>query len=210
MRATLQTALFFALTASALFMLRAEVSAFSSVQTPDTGPVRYIENLPDPAFSLKAAHRVLFACDVVMAVPLVGLQPQSRRKTTARVCGSFAAQVIAVMPGHGFAHLIAARATDDRAVRDGYLATSAQLAPFEGWQAERRFVFGANAGALDQQALRQDAATLLTTQSGAELLSRYYLRRRETQFPISTAVDQASAKDQQRFLNFLITGRAAR
>lgn len=195
MRLHISTLLYLALSASALFMLRSEVSAFS-----DGVGVR-----PRP-YSLKAFHAGLMRCDRAMALPLARLQPYHKQLITAEQCALLAEDAIAVMPTHGFAHLIAARASgviDDGVTRRAHLAQAAAHAPFEGWQAERRFVLAANSTGFGEATLQSDAATLLTTQSGAELLSRYFYRRPGLRELITSAVEQADRTEQQRFLNLL-------
>ena len=84
-RLNISTLFYLALTASAIFMLRAEVSAFAGA-----GAQGVIVELPDSPFSMKAYHAVLMRCDRAMAVPLSRLQPENRQLTTARACGRFA------------------------------------------------------------------------------------------------------------------------
>ncbi len=200
-RLNISTLFYLALTASAVFMLRAEAGAFAGV-----GAKGVIDELPARPFSLRAYHAVLMRCDRAMAVPLSRLQPENRQLTTARACGGFAEAAIAAVPTHGFAHLIAARAAgvaNDGAAQSKHLARSIEFAPFEGWLAERRFVLAANTAGFGQQVLTPDAAVLLTTQSGAEMLSRYFFRRPGLRELITSALSQATQSDQQRFLNLL-------
>jgi hypothetical protein len=202
MRLHISTLLFLALSASALFMLRAEVSVFTSVS-----PTR-----PHP-HSLKAFHARLMVCDRAMSLPLARLQPERQQMIEARRCGDLAKDVLADVPTHGFAHLIAARAAgvfrDDVAQLD-HLRLSVAFAPFEGWIAERRFVLAANSAGFGEATLRADAATLLTTQSGAEMLSRYFFRRPGLREMITSTVDRAGQGEQQRFLNLMANIKNAR
>lgn len=64
-RLNISTLFYLTLTAGAVFMLRAEVSAFAGA-----GAQGVIDELPNPAFSVKAYHAVLMRCDRAMAVPL--------------------------------------------------------------------------------------------------------------------------------------------
>ena len=201
MRLNISTVLYLALVASTVFMLRAELPAFVG-----PGTRAAIEELQDPPFSLRAHHAVLMRCDRAMAVPVSRLQPEIRQLTTAQACGRFADATLAAMPTHGFAHLIAARVTGvegDVAAQSTHLARSVEFAPFEGWLTERRFVLVANTAGFGPQDLPPNVAALLTTQSGAEMLSRYFYRRPGLRGLITLAVGAATQADQQRFLNLL-------
>jgi len=145
-----------------------------------------------------------------MSVPLAALQPEIAHTATADACSDLSRRAIALMPTYGFAHFVAALAAFHRNEQRGaqsHLEKSAEFARFEGWLAERRLalvVYQMPGDALlASTTVKSDIATLLTTQSGAELLARYFLRRPASRTIISEVATGADEKDQTRLLNIL-------
>ncbi len=160
--------------------------------------------------SLRAQQYVLLACDRSLSPPISQFQPNKDLLAMASGCDKIAKGVIKWMPTHGFAYLIAARAAllnQDPKNREKFLALSQSFSPYEGWLAERRFsLLAEQPGAqLNQPAafVKSDIATLLATQSGAELLANHYIRRPQTRAVLSNVALQATAQNQTRFLNQL-------
>jgi len=201
-----------ALSAVAGGLLWAEQSTFRATGNPDfSNPAVVLAQIPEHPLSLRASRAALLFCDDAMAVVQTAFQTRTSRQDVAARCRSLAAKIVRLTPTDSLAYLVAARAEnylDNWDLARANLALSAEFAPFEGWLAERRFVFAVNSlnGALsaDQSV---DIRTLLTTQSGAELLADYYQSRPELRLPISAMAGQAGEPDQVRFLNLLKKAR---
>ena len=166
--------------------------------------------------SLQAFNDALMGCDSAMSAPIAALQPKAARTNTAAACADLSRRAIALMPTHGLAHFVAAQAAyhrGDPKAAQSHLEKSVQFARFEGWLAERRLALVIyrmpGEAVLASTTIKSDIATLLTTQSGAELLARYFLRRPASRALIGDVAATASASDQTRLTNLLGTLRAA-
>ena len=218
MRLRMTTALFFGLALAGGWAVLAESRALP-------GP----DGLPrGPGLGLKGTRAALLACTEALMPPRARLQPAAERARRSAVCGRIAGQVLRRMPSHGLAYLVQALAADSRgdtAERARALALSARFSPREGWLAEHRFLLAAQAGASAAAGpagdggagvrplpawIGGDLDTLLTTQSGAELLARYLLRRPASRAAILAATDRAAPADRLRMRNILRSGKALR
>ncbi len=167
--------------------------------------------------ALATVERQLLACITGLTPPASRLRTGGELRAISGACGDLAGRVLGTMPTHPSAHLVQALVRDranDPSGRDRALALSAAYAPFEGWLAQRRFALavaasdtgtqdGGQAAPAATPALRSDIATLLTTQSGAELLARYYVLRPGVRDVIAAQARLATPHDQTRFLNQL-------
>ncbi len=170
-----------------------------------------------PGLALATVDRQLLACITALTPPVSRLRTGRELRMTSESCADLAGRILATMPTHPSAYLVQALVSDrarDRAGRDRALALSAAFAPFEGWLAQRRFALAVAASEPDAQGgaptapapdpvLERDIATLLTFQSGAELLARYYVLRPGVRDLIAAQAGLASPHDQTRFLNQL-------
>lgn len=194
-------------TAISVLIFGAEMGTFRQAQ-------RLAQNqqvTPRVHFSLRATQKTLMACEKNMSPPRQFFMPAADLRFQALKCGKFAKNVIAEMPTHGLAYLVAAQAENhlnNMMSRDFFLEKSRSNAPFEGWIAERRFLLLAapkNRGENTVNGIGdRDIATLLTTQSGAELLAGFVIKRPETRPQILAVAASASPKNQDRLSNILI------
>ncbi len=195
----------------ALFVFAVEFKSFdrthlSSFETPGMA-ANGIQIRP---MSLQAFHDALMRCDRAMSTPVAALQPKTALAKTANNCSGLSRRAIALMPTHGFAHFVAAQAAfhrDDQLAAQSHLEKSAEFARFEGWLAERRLALVVHQTPGDalpaSTTIKSDVATLLTTQSGAELLASYFIRRPATRTLISNVAATADTNDQTRLVNIL-------
>ncbi len=162
--------------------------------------------------SLQSTGRQLRQCLDRLMPPLVSVLPDTERRRSAQTCARLASDATARMPTHGLAWLVRAaalQAMGKTAQARRLLAASARFAPFEGWLAERRFALAIASGTSSSLApLKKDTATLLTTQTGAELLSHYYVQAPQTRRLIADMAGRASAQERTRLLNQLIRRKA--
>jgi len=205
---TLFLAIFTAVSAT---LLLAEAASFNASQgyqfrnTSSAFPTRLA-----PAWSLNAIQNTLLACDHAMSSPYSDFQIASDLRATASACAGFARRVISWAPTHGFALFVAAQAANiDGApeIQASYLGKSQKFAPFEGWLAERRFALRSkqifDPDVAPDLLLDAEMSTLLTTQSGAELLATFYLHRPELRTTLARIAGRSTAQNQTRFLNQL-------
>ncbi len=156
--------------------------------------------------SLAANHNVLQTCDALMSAPHVLFRPAKDLQETAISCAVFAARVTGWMPTHGFAYFVSAQSAhhlSDIVSRGKYLDLSQQYSPFEGWLTQRRFSLVSDQPLAWDSAIQSDIATMLTTQSGAELLANFYVFRPKTRTVLAAGAAASLEQDQTRFLNQL-------
>ena len=120
-------------------------------------------------------------------------------------------------PTRSLSHLVAAQAAQangDLTARDTSLIKSQAFAPYEGWLAERRIALLVNQRqsetVKDSDQFKADLSTLLQTQSGAELLSKIYLRQPSIRTSLARVAQNESLENQTRFLNQLKSRQANR
>lgn len=208
-RSHMPTLFFLILATGAAYLFFAEAVIATSI-LPDRVTARLIPSgdVPTRQYSLQSAHDRLMRCDRALTAPINEDQPDAPPPKTHQKCRKIAENTLILMPSHGFAHLIMARLTSktsDQEIQRVHLINSTRYAPFEGWIAERRFILAANK--IDWHAndrlMRRDLGVLLTSQSGAEFLSDYYVSRPEMRSMISSGVGLATAADRRRFLNLM-------
>lgn len=211
MRFRISTILLATFSGVAAVLLWVEFTSFNRLQS-SAAPDRALA-VGEPwarALSSKAIQQTLLACDRSMSSPLSNFQTAADLQGTAATCADFASRVTGWQPTHGFAYLVAAQAAHirgARAQRDELLEKSRGFAPFEGWLVQRRVSLiinqrSADKSALDYQ-LDADLSTLLTTQSGAELLAAYYLHRPDIRQLLASVTETATLRHQVRFMNQL-------
>ena len=190
-------------------LLASELRTFSTSQTffAQPGAISVHARL-QPAISIRATHQTLSMWDRSMSSPMANYQSSAQLLATAANCADFASRVAGWMPTHGFAYLVAAQAAQIDGEHDNrarLLEKSRLFAPFEGWLAERRVGLIANqitpVPDVHPSPLSIDIATLLTTQSGAELLATIYLRRPRFRTLLAHVTAQASPQNQTRFMH---------
>jgi hypothetical protein len=190
------------------------VAEFSTQRSIQNGEITHIDR-PFYAISNRAIQQTLLACDHALSAPFVHLQPALRISKTASTCNNISARVLRWQPTRSLSHLVAAQAAQasgDLATRDSSLTQSQAFAPFEGWLAEHRIGLLVNqrqwifTKGTDQ--FKADLSTLLQTQSGAELLSKFYLRHPTIRTSLYAAAQNASLENQTRFLNQLRSRQA--
>lgn len=204
--------------ALSVIFLVAELRVFARDQhSLALGQTKWNATIPRGYISLQATHGLLMSCDRSLSVPVAYLRPINETLVIAETCLKIARATFSKNPTHGFAYFIAALAEHHRnnqQIRNIYLQKSVNYTPFEGWLAERRFVLAMNSRyeetAPEYIAISQDVATLLTTQSGAELLAIYYTLRPESRDLITAVNDVASSANQTRLSNLLIRKRAGK
>ncbi len=113
----------------------------------------------------------LFQCDRAMALPALALQSAQVRAGIAARCAARAKTVLEDAPAHGFAHLVAAAASDDLQSVGDHLAASQDAAPHQGWQAERRLLrMASGSPGLRDRLAPAEIRTLLTSETGTALV----------------------------------------
>ncbi len=149
------------------------------------------------------------------------LLPEPARQNLMRRCGQVQSQGHSGWPGDGVAHLLGAAlaaADGQPKVMTEALTKAQTLARHEGWQAERRFVLLASEFSAEPNGATSasiaglmvgDIDTMLATQSGAELMAAYYIRRPALRVFIKLALGKASAADRTRLLNLIRISGAA-
>lgn len=217
MRIKILTILMLGFSAISAVLFTAELRVFVAAQASGFDQPRPDAALLGSHLSLRATHETLMFCDRQLSVPLAYLRPKSETLAIAVTCAEIAAKIATKMPTHGFAHFVAALAAhhrENQLLRDTLLETSANFAPFEGWLAERRYSLIMNArdatSVESSSNLANDIATLLTTQSGAELLASYYTLRPESRKLIASVSAAASTPNQTRLSNQLTRKRAGK
>ena len=216
MRVNLLSGVLLAIAALSVFFFTAELKASKSSYA-SLGSLNILTNdiATEHHISLHATHSVLMSCDRAMSLPVAYLMANAERSNTADYCYATAQNIIAKMPTHGFAYFVAALAEHHRekfSSRKSLLEKSATFAPFEGWLSQRRYVLAMNPRKSElppaTNQIEHDIATLLTTQTGAELLTNYYIQRPETRELLNRVATSASTKNQTRLSNLLIKTRA--
>ena len=202
----------------AAFVFALEFNSFDRTHLSSSDiPGVTVTAIPIRPMSLPVLHDALISCDRAMSAPLAALQPKIAQAETADACSRLSRRAIALMPTYGFAHFVAAQAAfhrDDQRAARSHLEMSVEFTRFEGWLAERRLalvVYQMSGDALlASTTVKSDIATLLTTQSGAELLARYFLRRPASRTVISVVATTANENDQTRLVNILRKLQATR
>jgi len=166
-----------------------------------------ISAIGDPSFSHSSRHDVLMACASDLAEPWAGFHTKQRRRGKAMHCIDISRKILKDTPTLSFAHYIMAISSHhlgDNTAMHRHILLSQRFGQFEGWLAERRFILFANLiTAATEKNLTTDIATLLGTQPGTELLTKYFLARPELRPMIKATTNRASTGDQQRFLNLI-------
>ncbi|MEE9428105.1 MAG: hypothetical protein V3V25_08160 [Paracoccaceae bacterium] len=160
---------------------------------------------PGP-LSLAANHNILRKCDALMTAPLALFQPEIDLQKTAASCADIATRVTSWMPTHGFAHFVSAQSAHhlgDTTAREMSLDLSQQYSPFEGWLAQRRFSLISDQPQAWNAAFQFDISTMLTTQTGAELLANFYVFKPQTRTVLTETAASSLGRNQTRFLNQL-------
>ncbi len=167
------------------------------------------------------AGACLDACLDALTPDWRSLLPEPARQNLMRRCGQVQSQGHSGWPGDGVAHLLGAAlaaADGQPKVMTEALTKAQTLARHEGWQAERRFVLLASEFSAEPNGATSasiaglmvgDIDTMLATQSGAELMAAYYIRRPALRVFIKLALGKASAADRTRLLNLIRIGGAA-
>jgi len=200
-------------TALSAGVLAAEWRSFSGAKNPRAWASSGDTSDRRVPFSMSALQAILLSCDAAMSAPLAQFQTRQNLLKTAGACGEFASRVLGWMPSHGFAQFVAAQAanhSNEWAARDNFLQSSQYFTPFEGWLAQRRYTLAVNLAEPPGFTYTVDAATLLTTQSGAELLAAFYVHRPASRPVLASLAATASPRDQARFLNQLRQKQAAK
>lgn len=155
----------------------------------------------------ESRNATLMRCDRAMAAPGFPVQGAVTRQRIALTCADLARLVLDDAPSHGFAHVIAALAADAAGDATGmahHLAASQAFAPQEGWLAERRFsLIDRAAPALRTRLLPAEIGSLLTTQTGAEMLARAVSTPTPLRDIVLDRAAAASAPDRQRLITLL-------
>ena len=207
MKLKIRSSGFLVLSFAAMTLLAIEASSYKPRLPADPIHNRnFIMNrLPAP-LSLLAFQTALLECDDNLSLQGAAFRTFRDIQGSAKSCGKTANRTIKLMPTHGLGYLVAARVAAlqgdvDRV--ETLVQLSKQHTRFEGWLAIRRFVFLSNAGNAPHGLENLEIETLLTMQSGAELISEYYMRRPNTRHEIAKIASNADHSDVQRFLNLL-------
>ncbi len=161
-----------------------------------------------PGMSLSTTRRGLSQCTENLGIPVALLRSGTDRQQIARACGRLADETLRTMPTNGLAYLVQAMSAyhlDQGRLPLRALSLSNRYSPSEGWLAERRFAFsagiGMQPGADAAQYLVRDIEILFATQSGAELLASYHVRRPDWRPIIAAVAGTRPAAQQQRLVN---------
>ncbi|MBV1869046.1 MAG: hypothetical protein KUG69_14260 [Marinosulfonomonas sp.] len=183
--------------------LQAFLSAASIAHAGQSGDTA----TPKIGLSHWSIQMALRNCDFQLLERVSAFRTSRQRLAFAKTCASFARDTLNSIPTHGFAHFVSAAAARELGEHSQSLRNfrnSATNAPFEGWIAERRFVLAVNAEDPElMDAVQADISTLLSTQSGAELLALYYSHSVDLPARINRAFLSATRAQEQRFINLL-------
>lgn len=206
-----QTAVLAAFTAATALIFVLELASFERTHANSIGLSETELDKPQIGLSQQAAQDVLHWCHQQLSPPASLVKTSAGLSALARQCFAVSQKVLAPMPSHSHGLFVAAIAEhhlgNRQSSRDLFIK-SVSLAPNEGWLAQRRVAFAFQSGGA-LLADQSDIGVLLTTQSGAELLTGYYVRHPETRTEITQLVSAASAPDQHRFVNLLRIRKAA-
>jgi len=207
MRLRTSTVALMCFTAVAAWATHVELRAFTQATDIARSDTANVEFVPEIGLSLLSTQVSLLSCDTAISPTFSAFRTTRQRQATAHNCASFAKAVLQLSPTHGFAHFIASASDHEIGDRSGRLLAlrrSIQHAPFEGWIAERRFALAVRVRDLELlDAVEPDIRTLLSTQSGAELLARYYDQTPDLARRINQAFLSVSSHEEQRFINLL-------
>ncbi|MBV1903592.1 MAG: hypothetical protein KUG58_08160 [Marinosulfonomonas sp.] len=190
-----------------VWAMHLELRAFSGANSIARAGQPGLTITPDIGLSNRSIQLALRNCDVELLPSVSAFRTSRHRLATAQICSSIAYGALQKIPTHGFAHYISAASERELGNLSESLRSfrkSIKYAPFEGWIAERRFVHAVNSGDTEvMDVLQPDLATLLSTQSGAELLAIYYGHPSDLPPRINRAFMSASPAQEQRFINLL-------
>ncbi len=197
----------FSLLSALLFMVELSVYSRTASNARLTAPTAG-KNWITTGFSSSAQNGVLRSCDRFLSLPIAQLLTENDLLETTAACLSISRSLSFWMPTNGLAYLVAARASTggtNMVAKIRLIELSQSFSPVEGWLSERRFTLIANSNDSETfdsfRLIEPDIATLLTTQSGAELLAAFYIRRAGIRSDLSLAVSKASSANQIRFVN---------
>lgn len=196
---------FYGLVAACLFVseLSAPMNGWLDEQfTSQSAPA-----ISNASYSTSSRSDALKSCDAALAEPFSSLQPTDQRQVIATHCLNLSQKILNETPTLSLAYYVAALSSyhlGDTAAGRKHMLNSQKFGPYEGWLAERRFMFIAHqhCAGFAELAL-SDIRTMLTTQSGAEILARFFQARPELRDAIKIAAGQSFARNQQRFLNLV-------
>lgn len=157
-----------------------------------------------PHLSLDAMNAALWECSEALARPQLRLLPGGIAKTYEGACDARAREILAGSRENGLAMYVLALTAAFRGDAQGHqdwISASIKAAPFEGWLAERRFTSMVADNLYDPATVLPDIRVLLTTQRGAELLTRYLQYRNELRPTVAVALRAATDADQRRMHN---------
>lgn len=197
-------------------VLRSGATAAIALEELRTAPVPLGPQDPLPAiWTHGEAHAFILACLEALSPDLAPLVPPRFGEAAQSNCRQLAKKNARARPTDARSYLLgaalAARAGRiDEQLHD--LRIAAQLAPFEGWQAERRIVallaiptdaMSPEQDATHAELVRHAAAIALTTQSGAEMLAVYFVQRPQLRPFLSELFENASLSDRTRLHNLV-------
>lgn len=201
---------------ASMAVLRGELAAVSVLRDLRAQPVQLgpSEALPR-VWTSGPAQALTLECLDVFAPDIRALLPVRIAKRSHAACLDMAQWMIRSRPSDGRGPLLkAALAAQDGTLDEQlhYLQIAADLAPFEGWQAERRLValFALDRDVLNDAQTRRVTALVhnavsvaVTTQSGAELLADYFIRRPHLRPVLTAGFAGATAENRTRIVNLI-------
>lgn len=204
---------------SSLLVLRAEVTTTSLLRQLREAPVSIgPQKLLPRVWTFRAAHELTIECLNAFAPDIQELMPRRLAQNAFDACLGLASDSAHARPSDGRPWLLKAALagySGDIDAQLDFLTQAGERAPFESWQAERRLVsllsLPLDALSADQ---RQKAHELVisaaeiaqTTQSGAELLAAYFVRRAHLRPMLSESFARALPSDQTRLINLIRIG----
>lgn len=210
------TALALIVVLASLTVLRSGIATTVALQDLRGSPVPLGPQDPLPVvWTAGGAHQLILACLEALSPDLAPLVPLRFGDAAQANCRQLAERNIRARSTDARSYLLraalAARTGQvDAQLQD--LRIAAQLAPFEGWQAERRLVallaipsdtMSAEQGLGRANLVRQAAEIAVTTQSGAELLAAYFVQRPTLRTLLSDVFERANPSDRTRMRNLV-------
>ncbi len=194
---------FFSATSALLFPL--EFQAVGIAHMNSLGQQNRIVPLAKLPFSHRARLDILRRCERELSAPLSLVKTGHSLMQDANRCLAIARATKAKMPSFGLAFLVVAKShwqLGQPELARAALTMSVAVAPYEGWQIQRRLKLAMELSAPADQ-ITKVITVLLATQSGAALVALYYIKDVEIRRFVDESLRTVAKTDQKRFSNLL-------
>lgn len=200
----------FSLTFFAASLSVAQLRATQIIAAAYSEPIALgLDRTPPKALPFSTTRQVARICLETFEVGRRALLPPRMGAHAAGHCAAFVAHAKMSFSNDGALHLIEAQLAlyeGQSKAAEQALIISFTHAPYEGWLSQKRF---AELAQLTRDypdgpwktLLKREAAALLHSQSGAELVARYYVQRKELRVAMAEVLDHSPRDLHERFFN---------